>query len=194
MKFNAIDYAVIAVYLVGIIALGMAFTGRQKSLKEYYHGGGNLPWWAVGISMLATGLSPISYLSGPGWIFIKDSRESIVHSLLGLAVIPLTAAIWLPLWSRVRVMSIYEYLEIRFHPAMRVCGAVLFIITTTLWVGTALVTAALGFEKVSGFDGRWCLVLITVVGTTYTVMGACGRSSGPMWPSFSYSWSATAPS
>lgn len=170
-KFETFDYVVIVIYLFSILAIGVYFSGRQKSLKEYFHASGTLPWWAVGISILATGLSPISYLAGPGWIFIKDSRNSFASSILGLALVPLTAAIWLPLWSRMRVLSIYEFLELRFQPWVRTVGAVLFLIYVTFWVGTALGTAGMGFEQVTGFSAYYCIIVISVLGTVYTVLG-----------------------
>ena len=170
-RFDVIDYAVIAAYLIAMVALGAVFARRQRSLKEYFHASASLPWWAVGISLLATSLSPITYLASPGWIFLKDSRTTAVSTLLGLSMVPVAAAIWLPLWSRLRVMSIYEYLESRYHPSIRAFGAFLFLMGTVFWMGTALVTAGLGFERVTQFDGRWCLAVMVVLGTAYTVLG-----------------------
>ena len=85
--FQASDYVVIGLYLVAIVVMGLLFSGRQKSLEEYFHASGNIPWWAVGMSLLATSLSPISYLASPGWIYEKDSRFSIVGCLVGLALV-----------------------------------------------------------------------------------------------------------
>ena len=170
-KFEFFDYFIVVAYLLGIIVLATHFSGRQKSLSEYFHASGSIPWWAVGISNLATAFSPISYLAMAGWIFMKDSRNSLVADCLGLALLPLTAAIWLPLWSRLRVLSIYEYLEHRYHPSIRSAGAILFLIVTTIWVGTAMTTTGMGFEQVTGFDARWCIVVISLLGTAYTAMG-----------------------
>ena len=170
-KFSVIDYSIIGAYLAIVLLLGLAFSRRQKSLSEYFHAGRSMPWWAVGISLLATGLSPITYLSSPGWIFAKDSRNGPVGVLLAVALVPLAAAIWLPLWGRLRVMTIYEYLELRYHAAIRLATAVLFFVVTIIWLGTALITAALGFESATGFDAHWCLVLMVVLGTAYTALG-----------------------
>ena len=171
-KFEFVDYLIVVAYLAGIVALATHFSGRQKSLSEYFHAGASIPWWAVGISNLATAFSPISYLAMAGWIFLKDSRNSLVADCLGLALLPLTAAIWLPLWSRLRVLSIYEYLEIRYHPWIRSAGAILFLMVTTIWAGTAMTTTGMGFEQATGFDARWCIVAITLLGTAYTAMGS----------------------
>jgi SSS family transporter len=171
VTFGIFDYAVLIGYLVAVVALGLVFSRRQTSLREYYHAGASLPWWAVGISLLATTLSPITYLATPGWIFLKDSREVATAVLLGTLFFPLTALVWAPLWSRLRMMSIYEYLERRYHASIRSVGAALFLLIQVFWVGTALVTVGLGFEQVTDFDGRWCLAVIALLGIAYTVMG-----------------------
>jgi len=170
-KFALVDYSIVAVYLALVLLLGLAFSKRQKSLDEYFHAARSIPWWAVGISLLATSLSPISYLASPGWIFIKDSRSGPVGVLIAGAFVPLAAAIWLPLWARLRVMTVYEYLELRYHGAIRVFGAILFFIGEIFWLGTALITASMGFESVTGFEAHWCLVIMVVLGTAYTVLG-----------------------
>ena len=170
-KFSIFDYLVIGIYLASMVVMGILFSGRQKSLKEYFHAGGNLPWWAVGISLIATHLSPISYLALPGWIFERDTRSSITGGLIEFLMVLPTAALWIPIWARLRVLSIYEYLERRFHPAVRSIGAILFIVYTVFWLSTALVAASKGFESVSGFDGRLCLLVIGLLGAFYTVLG-----------------------
>ena len=170
-KLTYIDYSIIGAYLVGMVVLGAVFTRRQKTLSEYFHAGGKIPWWAAGISILATALSPISYLAGPGWIYEKDSRYSIVGTLVGFLMVIGAAYLWVPLWSRLRVFSIYEYLERRYSPGVRTFGALVFLLGAMFWIGTALGTAAQAFEQVTGFPGPWCLIIIVVLGTAYTVMG-----------------------
>ena len=170
-KFSIFDYLVIGIYLASMVVMGILFSGRQKSLKEYFHAGGDLPWWAVGISLIATHLSPISYLALPGWIFERDTRSTITGGFIEFLMVLPTAALWIPIWARLRVLSIYEYLERRFHPGVRSIGAMLFIVYTVFWLSTALVTASKGFESVSGFDGRLCLLVIGLLGAFYTVLG-----------------------
>lgn len=170
-KFSIFDYMVIGIYLVSMVVIGILFSSRQKSLKEYFHAGGNVPWWAVGISLIATHLSPISYLALPGWIFERDTRNSITGGFIEFLMVFPVAAIWIPIWARLRVLSIYEYLERRYHPGVRSIGAILFLIWTVFWLSTALVTASKGFESVSGFDGRLCLLVISLLGAFYTVLG-----------------------
>ena len=137
------DYVLIAGYVIGVLLLGLMFSGRQKSLKEYFLASGNLPWWAVSCSMLATSLSPLTYLGSFGWIFMKDSRMDVSGATVGVGATILAAFIWVPLWGRLRMMSIYEYLESLFHRGLRAFGAAIFPISMIFWIGNGLVAASM---------------------------------------------------
>ena len=163
------DYLVILAYLVGLILLGFVFSKRQTSPKEYFLASKNIPWWAAGMSIFATLLSAQTFLGGPGWVFARDSRFLITGSVIGLGTVALAAAIWVPLWQKLPILSIYEYLERRFHPGLRIVGALFFLCNCTFWMGNALVIAAQGFNAATGVSietGIWCIVLLTMVYTT----------------------------
>ena len=165
------DYLLILVYILGVMGLGLYFSGRQESLSDYFLAGGTIPWWAVSISIYATLLSPLSFLGVTGWVFLKDSRWFICNTTIALATIYLSAMIWVPLWNRLRPLSIYEYLEQRFHPAVRTFGAILFPVQMIFWIGNGLVSASDAFEQVTGVPAIACLVGIVILGSVYTVLG-----------------------
>tara|TARA_B100000949_G_C13999784_1_gene332713 strand:- start:33 stop:434 length:402 start_codon:yes stop_codon:yes gene_type:complete len=125
------DYLVILAYLVGIILLGFIFSKRQTSPSEYFLASKNIPWWAAGMSIFATLLSAQTFLGGPGWVFARDSRFLITGSVIGLGTVVLAAAVWVPLWQKLPILSIYEYLERRFHPGLRIVGALFFLCNCT---------------------------------------------------------------
>ena len=81
------------------------------------------------------------------------------------------AWIWVPIWSRLKLLSIFEYLEMRYHPGIRTFGATLFPIQMIFWIANALVTASMAFQAATGVDGIWCLVGIVVLGAIYTMLG-----------------------
>ena len=110
---QTIDYAVVLVYLLGVLAVGCFFSRRQHETSEFFVGGRRMPWLAVGLSIVATMLSTVSYLATPG--------EVIQHGLalsVGWLAIPIAFVIvnflWIPFFMRLGVTSIYEYLEPRF--------------------------------------------------------------------------------
>ena len=113
------DHAVIAAYLLGMIALGIYLSRRQKSDEEYFLAGRNMPWMAVGMSVIASLLSSLTYLSEPAEVW-----NSGVTNIFGkMLAIPFEMAIvWLfciPFMMRFRFTSAYEYLEHRFGPGTR---------------------------------------------------------------------------
>lgn len=165
------DYIVIGAYVIGVLLLGILFAGRQKSMKEYFLASGNMPWWAVSLSMYATLLSPITFLGAAGWIYQEDSRYFFSTAVLALVTFPLAAYVWVPIWDRLRTVTIYEYLERRFHPGLRTFGAILFPIQMIFWVGNGLVAAAMAFSSVSGIPMMCCLLGIVLLGTAYTILG-----------------------
>lgn len=165
------DYAVIVAYIAGVLLLGLIFSGRQKSLKEYFLASGDLPWWAVSLSLYATTLSPLSFLGVCGWVFLNDTRYVFAGPLINIVTITLAVAIWVPIWGRLRMISIYEYLETRFHQSLRVFGAVIFPLTMIFWVSNGLVAASQAFEAATGFKVEYCLYGIIALGTLYTVLG-----------------------
>ena len=175
-KLTAPDYVIIAAYLTGVVVMGLYFSRRQKSLNEYFLASGNMPWWAVAVSLHATLLSPVTFLGMAGWIYAKDSRSSFGNMLLIMPVMYFSAVLWVPIWNRLRVLSIYEYLEKRYHPTVRSFAAALFPVGILFWVGNGLVTASkafsmVAFSNVSDVQVYTCLVAIMILGTTYTVLG-----------------------
>jgi SSS family transporter len=165
------DYLLIGVYMLGVVGLGLYFSGRQESLKDYFLAGGTMPWWAVSMSIYATLLSPLTFLGVAGWVFLKDSRWFVGGPTIAIVTVFISAMIWVPIWDRLRLLSIYEYLEHRFHPAVRTFGAVLFPVQMIFWIGNGLVAASDAFEQVTGLPARACLVGIVILGSLYTVLG-----------------------
>src|SRR5262249_48907464 len=122
------DYMVIGIFLIGVVALGLAVSRPQKSLKDYFLASGNMPWFIVSISLYASLLTPGSFVGVTSWVFHKDSRWFIGNSIVGVLSSYLAVRVWIPLWHRLRPLSIYEYLEQRFGFSLRVFGVAVFLI------------------------------------------------------------------
>ena len=121
-----LDYFVILIYLGGVFAAGWYFSRRQKQQDDYFIAGRRLPWMAVGLSIVATMLSTVTYLAAPG--------EMIQHGpalAFGWLAVPLAFLIvnflWVPFFMRLGVTSIYEYLDQRFGLAARLTAVGLFV-------------------------------------------------------------------
>ena len=169
-----VDWGVIAFYAAGMLVVGWYYSHKTRSTEEYLLGGRKMRSWPVGLSMFATLLSTISYLSYPGEVLRYGPMI-----LSGIAVYPLIVLIvgWrmIPYIMKMRVTTAYEILERRFGLSVRLLGAVLFLSLRLLWMATIIqVTASRVLIPLMGWDVRWTpavCAMLGVVTVIYTSMG-----------------------
>jgi SSS family transporter len=145
---NALDFALVAAYVVFLIGLGLYFHRRQATQEDYYVGGRQVRWWASGLSTMATQLGIVSFVSAPAFVALRESEAG--GGLRWLAYefgVPLALifvmAVLIPVYHRAGVISIYEYLERRFDGGTRLLVSLLFQLSRGLATGVALY--AIGF-------------------------------------------------
>ena len=137
---SGLDYAIVVGYMAVMLGMGVYFSGRQTSSEEYFVGRRSLPPLVVGLSIVATLLSTITYLAAPG--------DMIQHGLAfatSILSVPLWLVIvlryWVPFFMRYRLTSVYEYAGMRFNQATRWLSASLFILMRFGWMGMIIYTA-----------------------------------------------------
>ena len=169
--FTWLDYAMVIIYLVGMILIGVYFSRRETGTEDFFVGGRKMPWWAVGFSLYATGTSAISFMALPALSF----RENLVWlsgPLFGLIGTVVVAFYLVPLIRRLNVTTTYEYLESRFHPSIRLLGSVISI---AFQIGgrmsVVLLLPALALSAVTGFDVASSIIVMGIIATVYTVLG-----------------------
>lgn len=167
---HGIDYLVIILYFLAMIAIGVYFSGRQKSGEEYFIAGRSMPWMAVGLSLFSALLSTISYLAVPG----ETIHQGLAYCL-SLLHIPFSYAViyfvLIPFFMRLRVVSAYEYLERRFSRGVRMLGAGLFMLYCLGWMAAVVVTCSVGLHAMTGWP-LWIILLTNgLVSTLYTTLG-----------------------
>jgi SSS family solute:Na+ symporter len=168
-----LDWIVIIVYLALSAGIGLYFYLREKksSNADYFLGGRNIPWWAAGISLYATGTSAISFIAIPAKSFATN-WQLLTQNVIGLLTAALVAIIIVPLIRQTNVMSVYHYLEMRFHPSIRTLSSALNII---LQLGgrmsVVLFLPALALAAVTGVSVTWSILLMGVVTIAYTLLG-----------------------
>lgn len=108
-----IDYVVMLVYVGGVLATGFYFSRGEEDQDEYFVGGRKLPSFAVGLSIIATMLSTVTYLATPGEVIQHGLALSIGSLAMPVAFV-IVNFLWVPFFMRLGVTSIYEYLEQRF--------------------------------------------------------------------------------
>src|SRR5699024_3715399 len=108
--FSSIDFIVLIVYLIGVLLIGLYFSKKDMEGKEYFKGDGTIPWWVTSVSIFATLLSPISFLSLAGNSY--SGTWALWFAQLGIFIaIPLTIRFFLPVFSKLKIDTAYHYLE-----------------------------------------------------------------------------------
>lgn len=165
------DNFVIVAYLLGMIGFGVWLSRRERSDEDYFLAGRTMPWFAVGVSVIASILSSLTYLSEPGEVW----KSGVTHLFGKLLAIPFEMIfVWLiciPFLMRFRFTSAYEYLGQRFGIATRRVGVGLFILLVVLWMGFVVLATAKALAQISGWSLLTVLVTVGVVATAYTMLG-----------------------
>lgn len=169
---NWLDYTVIAVYLIGFMAMGYFFK-ENKNSEDYFLGGKSLGWFPLSLSTMATQLSAISFISAPAFVGLKANggmKWLTFEFAVPLAMIGIMYFIIPPLYKS-GIVSIYEYLERRFSKSTRKLISVVFQISRALGTGVMVFTMALIIQAVVGISFHWTLLIISVVTLVYSYQG-----------------------
>ena len=174
---TTLDWIVIAAYGVGMLTLGAFYARRQHSAEDFFVGGRKLNSTAVGISLVATLLSTISYMATPGEMIAMGPIISI-----SIIVLPITYLIvgygLLPFLMRYRVTSAYEMLETRLGLGPRMVAATMFLVLRLSWMGVMIHVAAVavvGILRLDDEQAKWAVPLAVVIcGTVAVVYTALG--------------------
>lgn len=179
--FTTIDLIILVVYLAAVLFAGLLFSKKDMKGKEFFKGDGTIPWWVTSVSIFATLLSPISFLSLAGnsyagtWI--------MWFAQLGMLVaIPITIKFFLPIYSKLEIDTAYHYLEIRFKSkGLRVLGAVMFIIYQ---VGRMSIIMYLPSMVLANLTGINVNILIVVMGVIAIIYSYTGGLKSVLWTDF----------
>ena len=165
-----VDYGILIGYFVLLIVIGFFFSMREKSTLDYFKGGKRVPGWAMGVSLIVTSLSSISFISLPAkafatdWLYFATNLFAFVGALL-------VYFLFLPFFTRLDVTTAYEYLEQRFNFSVRALGGSLFVFSEIFRMGTVTYMPALALAVVTGIDIYVCIIMIGVIATVYTLLG-----------------------
>jgi SSS family solute:Na+ symporter len=172
---STLDYAVLALYIIVIVSMGSFFFSKQKSLKEYFLGDRNIPWWAAGFSGIA--ISANSLLGGPGQAFKSDLSFLQYRLALPVAIF-VNCFIIIPTFYRLELYSVYEYLERRFDLKTRLFASTLFVLLKTVFLGIVIYAPALVVAEMTHFSLTAIILAIGLVATIYTMLGGI---KGVVW-------------
>src|SRR5688572_2117655 len=165
-----IDWAVIAVYLVWMIWDGLRMTKRSHELEGYFLGARSLPWWAVGLSVMATQLSAITMIGTTGQGYADGMRFLQFYYALPLAMVVLSVTL-VPFFHRARIYTAYEYLEQRFDAKTRALTSFLFLVSRSMSLGVVISAPAVVLAVVLDFNVTTTALLIALPTAVYTMFG-----------------------
>ncbi len=166
----SIDWIVLSVTLTFIVVYGAWKTRKNKSVDDYIKGGNESKWWTIGLSVMATQASAITFLSTPGQAF--HSGMGFVQFYFGLPIaMVIICLVFIPMYHKLNVYTAYEYLESRFDKKTRVLTAILFLIQRGLAAGITIFAPAIILSSVLGWDLIVLNIIIGVLVIIYTVSG-----------------------
>lgn len=169
-KFGWLNWTVLVVYLIAMLLLGYYFMRRESGSEDFFKGGNRIPWWAAGISIFATMLSAITYMSIPAKAYATDWTYYPMQICILIVSFPVIKY-YLPFFRRLNVTTAYEYLEHRFNYFTRLMASVLFIVFMVARMALVLFLPSLAMTAVTGINIYLCIVIMAVVTIIYCTMG-----------------------
>lgn len=168
--FGWSNYLVLVIYLLGLILLGIYFSRREKTTAEFFLAGKRIPWWAAGLSIYATQLSAITFISVPTVAYTGNLVLTVAFLAIFLMA-PIVVKYYLPFFYQLKITTAYEYLEKRFNLAVRLFGSLAFSLFQLARMSIVIYLPALALATATGVDVYLCIFLMAALATVYTYLG-----------------------
>jgi Na+/proline symporter len=165
-----LDWTVLIITLLAIVGYGTCQTIGSKNVQDYLKGGNTSKWWTIGLSVMATQASAITFLSTPGQAF--NDGMGFVQFYFGLPIaMVVICMVFIPLYHRLKVYTAYEFLENRFDLKTRTLTAILFLVQRGLAAGITIFAPAIILSVVLGWNLLLLNIIIGILVIIYTVSG-----------------------
>ena len=168
--FGVVKRTIVPVYIACNLAVGFLVGRKTVTAANFHLGARNIPWWAIGVSVVATCVSALSFLGGPAWSYADGMSALAIHMNYPLAVFAVTV-VFLPFFYNSGAPSIYDYMERRFGFSARTILSALFLVAQTLTSAAILYATALILEFITGIDVAPIIIAVAAVALACTVMG-----------------------
>lgn len=167
---HPLNWVVVGAWLAYVAIDGLRRTRGTKHIEGYFMANRNLPWWAVGLSVMATQLSAVTMIGTTGQGAVDGMRFVQFYFGLPLAMVILGVTL-VPFLHRAKVFTAYEFLERRFDAKTRSLTALLFLLSRGMSCGTILAAPAVVFSAIFGWPLSWCVLIMGVPTVLYTMIG-----------------------
>jgi len=176
MRLQALDLIIIVAYMAGVLLLGWYFSRKQRDLRDYFLSDHDIPWWAIAASIVATETSVVTFISVPAFAFAAAGGvggnftflQLVLGYLLGRLII---VALFIPLYFRGELFTVYQILDRRFGGRVKRAAASLFIATRSLSDGVRIYATAIPLAVVTGWADWKSILAIGVVMIVFTYLG-----------------------
>lgn len=170
MGLNKLDFAIIALYLLGITLFGLRFRKKQRSLRDYFLAGRDIPWWAISLSIVAAETSTLTIISIPGLAY--DTNLTFLQIVMGYIVGRIVISfVLLPHYFRGDLYTAYELIERRFGRGLRSLTAGLFLLTRAAAEGVRVYAVSIVVSIALGTGEMASIAIITILTLIYTFEG-----------------------
>ena len=177
MDLPLIDLVIFLVYMLAIVLFGASFYFKKRSAEQYITGGGNLPSWAIGMSIFATFVSSISFLALPGNAYLTNWNGFVFSLSIPIAAI-LAVKFFVPLYRGIKSASAYYFLETKFGPWARTYASICYLLTQLARMGAIMYLLALPMNALFG----WSIPMIIIVtGLSVLVYAMLGGFEAVVW-------------
>lgn len=165
-----LDLAIIAIYLLAMVGVGVYFSFKNKNSEQFTTGSGTIPGWAIGLSLYATFLSSNTFLGVPGKAFGGNWNAFVFSISMPFAAI-IAAKLFVPFYRKTQEVSAYTHLEHRFGLWARTYAVCCFILTQLARMGSIFFGIALSLQALTGYDMQSIMLVVGVCIVIYTVLG-----------------------
>ena len=173
--FGAVNYAVLVVYLLAMVGIGVYFATKNKDTDDYFRGGKQMAWWAAGCSIFATMLSSLTYTGVPSKAFAQN-WVYMVGNFMILGVAPIAIYIALPFFRQIDATSAYEYLEKRFNRHVRLFGSASFTLFHIFRMAVVMSLTGYALAAATPLSPVQSVLIMGVLSIVYcTIGGGRGR-------------------
>jgi SSS family transporter len=170
MGLNRVDFLIIALYLAGITLFGLRFRKKQRSLRDYFLAGRDIPWWAISLSIVAAETSTLTIISVPGIAY--DTNFTFLQLVMGYLVGRVVISfVLLPHYFRGDLFTAYELIERRFGRGLRSLTAGLFLLTRAAAEGVRVYAVSIVVSIALGTGEVTSIAIITALTLVYTFEG-----------------------
>jgi Na+/proline symporter len=167
---SPLDWTVLVFYLAGIVAFGLWVGRGNRRIDDFFLAGREMRWWAVGLSVMATQISAITFVGTTGQAYTDGMRFLVVYFGLPFAMVILCLTL-VPFFYRARVFTAYEYLERRFDARTRTLTSFLFLLSRGLSVGVTLYAPSLVLSVLLGWSEARTILLMGLSTSAYVIYG-----------------------